>query len=259
MMEEKWTNASRSRGGVHGLAALSYARLIRLKEEDDQHEFNKLMQPLLPDVKAYLAQRLSNTVRSGLLPSGKYKVEDFLDELYLRAYEQIGEVEDEKDLHPWLFKKSDELLQDAIVDEEFNVSFLKDINLYTRAEWDQMQEEFSAEGDGDLVMLEEFDDPSYPRYAYKISDVFVSDPQEGLMKELDAELKATEIHDHINMVLHHLPVPLRSVYDLAVNQGFKPYEIARIKGISVYQVEAYMAKVREIIRLSLKTRFLGRD
>ena len=79
------------------------------------------------------------------------------------------------------------------------------------------------------------------------------------MKELDTGLKDTEIHDHINMVLHHLPVPLRSVYDLAVNQGFKPYEIARIKGISVYQVEAYMAKVREIIRLSLKTRFLGRD
>ena len=242
--------------GLHGFSALSFERLIRLKEDDDQTEFNKTIQGLLPDVSGYIARRLSAAVRNGHLPSGKYKVEDFTDELYLKAYDQIKEVGHQEDLLPWLFKKADELLEDTMTAEEFDEYFFENIDTYTQNEWKQMQIDFSTDGDGDLMLLEEFDDPSYPDYEYKLADAFIEDsPENEWLEKLNAELSDSEIHRHIDMVLHRLPAHMRSVYDLAVNQRFAPYEIAKIKRISVYQVERYLSQSQHSIRTSLYKRY----
>ena len=256
MMADKDEKITHSQKGMHDLASSSFKTLIRLKEENDQEEFRMLMQTILPDVKGYIAHRLSDAVKMANLPSGKYKVDDFVDELYLMAYENLGEVEDEKHLHPWLFKKADELLRDAVVDAEFNAFYMEDIEKLSQSEWSLMQQEFSADADGDLMLLEEFDDPSYPHYEYQLADVFVTEsPEEAWIEELQAEVGDTRIHQHINMVLNRLPAVMRSVYDLAVHEGFQPYEIARIKGISVYQVGVYLSKVRRSLRKSLEKRF----
>lgn len=122
-----------------------------------------------------------------------------------------------------------------------------------------MQEGFSTDGDGDLMMLEEFDDPSYPKYEYRLADVFVEEnPEEAWIEKLNRELSGPELHEYIDMVLHRLPTPMRSIYDLAVNQRFKPYEIAKIKQISVYQVEQYLAQARKSLQISLRKRFENR-
>lgn len=256
MKKSEKENTAYNPRGLHGLAALSFQGLIRLKEDNHQIEFNKAVQQLLPDVNSYIARRLSAAVRNGHLPSGKYKVEDFTDEIYLKAYDQIKEVEDERDLLPWLFKKADELLQNIIVDEEFNETFFENIDNYSQSEWKQMQADFSTDGDGDLILLEEFDDPSYPDYEYTLKDVFVEEsPENEWLEKLNSELGDGQIHAYIDMVLHHLPTPMRSIYDLAVNQRFEPYEIAKIKQISVYQVEQYLKQARRSIRVSLKRRF----
>lgn len=256
MEKNKKENISYEARGLHGLASLSFKRLIRLKEENQHGEFKKMMQQLLPDVNGYIARRLSAAVKNGHLPSGKYKVEDFTDELYLKAFEQIKEVEDEKDLLPWLFKKADELLEDTMTAEEFNELFFENIGNYTQAEWKHMQEDFSTDGDGDLMLLEEFDDSSYPNYEYQLADAFIEEsPEKKWLEELNAKLSGTEIHQHIDMVLHRLPAHMRSVYDLAVNQRFKPYEIAKIKRISVYQVERYLSQAQSSIRTSIESRY----
>ena len=125
--------------GLHGLAALYFKELIRLKEDEDREAFNKLVQTILPDVEGYIASRLSTSVRNGYIPKGKYKVEEFVNALCLQAFERISEIEDEKDLPFWLFQKADELLQETIVEEEYNTRFLDDIEKFSKTEWIQMQ------------------------------------------------------------------------------------------------------------------------
>ncbi len=255
-MENKWKRTSEQNRGLHGLAALSFTRLNRMKGENDRDSFNTLIQKILPDIEEYLARRLSFAVGKGDLPHGKYRVADFTDELYIIAFDHIGEVEDEKGLRPWLFKKADELLQDTIVEEEFNEFFFEDIEKYTKAEWDVMQEEFSTDGDGYLMPLEKSDDPSYPKYEYHLADVFVEkNPEEEWLEKLNSELDGSEIHQHIDLVLHRLPAPIKSIYDLAVNQRFATFEIAKIKRISVKEVDSHLAKVRQSIRISLEKRY----
>jgi len=256
MEESKREEILNDSRGLHGLAALSFERLIRLKEDDEQFEFNNAMKKLLPDVNGYIARRLSAAVRNDHLPSGKYEVEEFTDELYLKAFDQIKEVEDEKDLLPWLFSKADELLEDTLASEKFDEFFFENIDSYTQAEWKAMQADFSTDHDGDLMLLEEFDDPSYPKHEYILSDALVEEiPERKWREKLNKTLGKDDIHQHIDMVLHRLPAPMRSVYDLSVNQRFEPYEIAKIKRISVFQVERYLRQAQHSIRKSFEKRF----
>ncbi len=125
-MENSWQKTPLSRRG-HGLGSLSLKKLIRLKEDEDREAFNKLMQTLLPDVEGYIARRLSASVRNGHIPSGKYKVEEFVNELYILTFEKLGEIEVEKNLPFWLFQKADELLHKTIVEEDYNTSFLDNL------------------------------------------------------------------------------------------------------------------------------------
>ncbi len=254
-MENTWNKTLSSQRGLHGLAVLSFRELIHLKEEEDQEAFNKLMQTILPDVEGYIARRLSASVRNDYIPKGKYRVEEFVNELYLLAFEHVAEIEDQKDLPFWLFEKADELLHKTFVEEEYNTHFLDNLERYTEAEWIQMQENYSIDGEGEPTLLEEFDDPSYPKYDYRLADVFIEDPEEKWIENLNGEIGEGRVHRYIDMVLHRLPAPMKSIYDLAVNQRFSLREISKIKVISEYQVGVYLTKVRQSIRKSLEKRY----
>ncbi|MDY7397049.1 sigma-70 family RNA polymerase sigma factor [Aureibaculum sp. 2210JD6-5] len=254
-METKDKNTKK---GLYGLASLNFEGLIRSKENNDKDEFKKLIQNVLPHVRNYINQRLGDLIRKRNLPRGKYKTEDFVNNLYIEAYEHIGELGNSEELHTWLFKKADELIDNTLVQEEFNEFYFKNIEKYSKIEWDQMEENFSTDGDGDLMMLEEFDDPSYRKPEYSLDDVFVQEnPEEALLDKLNFELSQNQMHNHIDLILHHLPAPMKSIYDLSVNQKFGTSEIAKIKGFSVRQVEQYLEKTREAIRKSFEKRFNG--
>ena len=248
-----------SHRGLHGFAALYFKELIRLKEDEDREAFNKLVQTILPDVEGYIANRLSTSVRNGHIPTGKYKVEEFVNALYLLAFERISEIEDEKDLPFWLFQKADELLQETIVEEEYNTRFLDNIEKFSKIEWIKMQEDYSVDSEGERTLLEEFDDPSYPKYDYQLADVFIEDPEDKWIEKLNEELGGGKMHEHIDMVLHRLPAPMKSIYDLAVNQRFSVQEISKIKGIPVEEVESYLVRTRKHIRTSLKGRYPSKN
>lgn len=254
-MENTRDNPLTTQRGLHGFAALSFKKLIQLKEDENREAFNRLMQTIMPDVEGYIARRLSASVRNGHIPTGKYKVEEFVNELYLLAFEHIPEIEDEKDLPFWLFQKADELLQKTIVDEEYNTRFLDNLEKFSKAEWIQMQEEYSIDGEGELTLLEEFDDPSYPKYDYRLADVLIEDPEEKWLEILNEQIGKGRIHKHIDMILHRLPAPMKSIYDLAVNQRFSYHEISKIKGLSVKEVESYLVRTRKYIRNGFEGRY----
>lgn len=240
----------------HTLVTSTFPRLVEMKEQNDRKGFNELMMKLLPGVKKYIARRLGTAVRNGQIPSMKYKVEDFVDELFIKAYDHIQEVKADKDFHAWLFKKADELLEDAIVEEEFDNTFFENIDNYGKLEWDEMEEKFSTDGNGHLLMEEELDDISYPKHDYTLADVFVEDKSDDLIEKLNRELNEAEIHRHIDVVLQRMPANLSTVFDLAVNQHFPLDEIATIKQLAIEEVERQLAEARRLIRLSFEKRFL---
>ena len=240
---------------LHAIVRDTFNQLQKIKEQNDQAAFNYSMEKILPGVKKYIARWLNRAIKDGKIPAGKYKVEDFVDELYIMAYDHIHEVKEDRNLHSWIFKKADELLEDTEVEEDFDHFFFKNLDNYTKAEWEEMEEKFSADGDGDLVMEEELDDNSYAKNDYVLEDVIIEDKEKDIIEKLNTELKAAQINRHINLVLHQLATPIQTVFDLNVKQAFLPDEIAQIKQISIQQVEQYLTQARESIRISFEKRF----
>ncbi len=248
-----------SKREFHVLINEIFPTLNIFKKENSQLEFNHAIGKLLPEVKKYIAKWLSHAVNDNKAPAGKYKVEDFVDELYIQAYDHFHEVKNSNNLHNWLFEKTDELLEDVEVEEEFDNYFIDNIDNYTKVEWDAMEENFSTDGGGDFVMIEELDDHSYSKNEYVLEDVFIEDHEQELIAKLSKQLSREQINRHVDMVLRRLSIPVRTVFDLAIIQQFKINEIAQIKHTSIQEVQKILIRARNVIRVSFEKRYLGKS
>ena len=244
----------KSQKEFHIFVASTYSDLKKVRNAGDKKTFNELLLKTLPQVKRYITKRLNTALSKGNLPRGKYRPDDFIDQLFIEVYDHFEEIENKVDLYPWLFKKADELLEDTIVDEEFDEVFFENIDDFSKPAWDAMEEKFSTDGDGDLLMMEEFDDSSYPKNDYVLNHVFVEDDSKEITAQLDKKLGEEKIRRHADMVLHQLPLPMRAVFKLATEYQFTLQEIAIIRNQSFDEVQQLLVNARK----SLETSFFNR-
>jgi len=240
----------------HTFVVEAYQQLVNYKRAHDTKSFNALFLEILPEVRKYVKRRLATAISKGQIDKNKYSPDDFIDQLFVEAYDHIDKIEDAEELHPWLFKKVDELLADILIEEEFDTLFFENIENYSKPEWDEMIEKFSTDGGGDLVMIEELDDISYAdsKSNYLQNHVFQQDTDNELIAKLDKELDQENLSKHIQVVLHHLPSSMRRVYELSSEHHFSVSQIARIRSISEQEVRELLEGAKRCIRIS----FLGR-
>jgi DNA-directed RNA polymerase specialized sigma24 family protein len=233
----------------------TFSNLIQLKKEGNQDSFNELVLKIMPEIRKYVNGRLKTAIKKGHFSKGKYKADDFIDQLFIEIYDNIEDVKSEQYFYLWLFKKTNDLLEDIIVEEEFDDFFFKNIDNYSKPEWDEMQEKFSTDGDGDLIMIEELDDMSYNHNNYNLNHVFVEDNEKALVEKLDRKLDEEKIQKHIEMVLQNLPLNMYNVFDLFTNQHLELEEIALIRNTTLEDVEQLLKGVRKTLQISLFNRY----
>ena len=180
---------------------------------------------------------------------------DIFDQLFIEIYDHIDEVKQEKDFYLWLFKKTNELLEDSTVEEEFDELFFKNIDDYSKTEWEAMQENFSTDGDGHLLMVEELDDSSYNHNDYTLNKVFIEDNQKTLIEKIDKDLSAEEIQNHIQMVLYNLPYSMRNVFELFAIEQLEIEEIAQIRNNTLEEVSQLLNDAKQALQVSFLKRY----
>ncbi|MBL4592493.1 MAG: sigma-70 family RNA polymerase sigma factor [Flavobacteriales bacterium] len=234
----------------HLFVSKIFFNLVQSKKDEDRNSFNELLLSILPEVKKYIVNRLKRAIKKEKISEGKYKAEGIIDQLFIEVYEKIEEVKQEGDLYLWLFKKTDELLNDILVDEEFDQLFFENIDNYSKPQWDEMEERYSIDGGGDLVLEEDLEDISYNKSNYKLADVFIEENEKDLIDKLDHELSERKISNSIDMILHHLPQLMQSIFELYTNHQFEFEEIAEIKSISTQEVGQLLEDTRRSIKLN---------
>ncbi len=145
----------------------------RVISQNELVVFNQRMVGFLPRIKEFFSWQLSKLEKNNIIPGGKYKAEDLVDDLYIMAYDHNQKVKGDVHLFNWLFAKAKELIEDTIIEVDFDNTFFKNIDNYTKVERDEMEERFSVDGDGDLVMEEELDDLSYRKNDYVLESAFI--------------------------------------------------------------------------------------
>jgi len=129
------------------------------------------------------------------------------------------------------------------------------IDDYAKIEWDEMEEKFTTDGDGDLIMFDELDDISYHKKDYILKNIFLEDNQDENMAKLDQDIRASEIQKHINMVLFKLPRPVQKVYELFTVHQFNIPEIAKIQNRTEVEINALLNAALKSLKLSILGRF----
>jgi RNA polymerase sigma factor (sigma-70 family) len=235
--------------------AITFHQLVKLKKEQNKESFNEELLNILPEVKKYINRRLIAAMKKGNLPKGKYKAGDFFNQLFIEVYDHIEELKDDKDFYLWIFKKTNELLDNVIVEEEFNDFFFQNIDDYSKPEWDAMEEEFSTDGGGDLMMIEDLDDISYKNNDYTLNHVFIEGNKKDFIEKVDKDLKNESIDRHIEMVLHNLTLPMQTAFELSTQQSFSVQEIAQVRNSTVEEVEKLLKEARKVLTKSLMNRY----
>jgi len=237
---------------LHSLIESVWKELKASREEKNKERFNQLMLDVLPELKSYIKRRLKASVKAGKLPKNKYNVDDFISQIYLKAYDRINDFTDYAQFANWLFVEADLLLEETISEEELTSTFFEDIDEISKPELESMEEEFSVDADGDLMMIEEFDDPDLPHYDYTLDDVFVEDNAEKeLVEKLTKEMTKEEIMNHIKFVTSQLPLKDRIIFELYLLHKLKQEQIARIRNIEEEKVEKTLNKVRTLLTKTL--------
>jgi len=239
----------------------TYARsvLVELrayKKDNKRSHFKDAFMKLMPDIKAYVSKNLKMAERKGVIAKGSYQADDFINDLYLYTYEHIDNISEATDFHSWLYKQADELLNDTFIYESLEESYIEDLEALSESEWQMLEEKFTRDADGDLIMMEELDDPSYPKVNYEAADFFVEDQEAVLIERLDDEISKERLYNHVNIVLEKLPVVAQSIFDLKTVRGFELEEIAKIKRMPLSQVNELFKEAQYQIKKSIASRFL---
>jgi RNA polymerase sigma factor (sigma-70 family) len=232
----------------------SYVSLVQFKKEGETKAFNDLLLKVLPQVKQYVQHKLNVATANGKLDKNRFKAEDIIDQLFIEVYDHIDAVEVADNFHTWLFKKADELVEDLLVDEEFDTFFFENIDNFSKPEWDEMEEKYSTDGDGDFVLLEDFGNRQYLNNDYLLNAVFIEDKDKEVIAALDKKLDDERIKKHADLVLLGLPKTMRNAFELSSEYHFNSHEIARIINRSVSEVEHLIKEAK----LKLKSSFLSR-
>ena len=232
----------------------NYETLKTLKETDQREAFNELLLKVLADTRRYLTRGLRVALSKGVISHNKYEPEDLSDQLIIDVYDHLEEAGDKDQFHTWLFKRAVKLLDDLEVSEEFDTYFYDNIDDYSRAELEKLQEPWSADGDGDFILMDNLDDISYKDHTYIMKNIFLDDAHEDMMALMESKDSRESTQRYLNAVLYRLPPVMRSVFELSTEQLFTAEEISRIKGIPEGQVETMLERAKELLRESLKDR-----
>ncbi|MBC8757637.1 sigma-70 family RNA polymerase sigma factor [Kordia sp. YSTF-M3] len=229
--------------------------LVRLKAAENRIAFNQLLLEIIPEIRRYIIKKVRNAIQKGHFPKNKYTADDFIDQLFIEVYDHIQDFSNEDEFYVWLYKKTNELLENTIIEEEFDNLFFQNIDEYSKKEWDQMHEKFTAESDGDLIMKEELDDISYYKDPYTLNDIFIENTEKELVIKIDKILHKEAVDRHIQVVLHNLPDAMRTVFELFTKQHLTLAEIAEVRKISIEKAQQLLNDARKGLKISFFNRY----
>ncbi len=218
--------------------------LQEMKKNRTQDVFNQLLKRLLNEVARYIRRRIKAAEMTTAIKRGKFKIQELLDELYLRVYERAEDIpESPSDINHWLYQLADELLEELFQEIAFEKTHFKDLEKMVESEYRMLEEAYTVDGEEKIIPLEELDDHEgvYERYA--ADDLIFGEDENSLLDEITLQLNQKEIHLLIEKELAKLPVFKRTIMDLYLISQMSAEEIAELKGISSREA---MAVIREV-------------
>ena len=169
-------------------------------------------------------------------------------DVYLSAFENLQENISEKDLKTLLFRKTISKFNE-ILEKENRMRKRIPVDLILKEELDLLKEDFSVDGNGHLVLIEELPDISYHQKDFKPKHYILdSDAEKEIVSAL--ELDNSILNDSIKReklanTYFLIPPTSKTIFELYVFGNQDEEAIAEILKVEKDQVSTTITKVVE--------------
>ena len=220
------------------------------REDNEFARFYARLEPFLADLQQFLKGSLRDAEDQGLLDRRYFDPDEILDEVLLEGYKQYATEKDEKTLRRGLFRRAVLIIltkeMEDVPDEVNTHSLLK-------AELKTLSEDFTAEGDGDPILLEDLDDISYSQKRGWNPEIRLNDALEKqLVKKFELHeesLLSEEKRKLLGLLYSTIPERSKMVVELFAFGHQDTHEISEILEVPERVVERILFKVKERFRL----------
>ena len=225
-----------------------------LKKQDHPQfrEFYQKVESMLPEVENFISSSLLASENQGLIDRSYYDPTGILDEVQLLVFNEYTEDTPDIALKYTLYKqaltKIEQLIRDEVntPNEPSTVGILKE-------ELDALDERFTMDADGDLIMQEDLDDISYKQERNWLEPIYLD---ETLIEQIvsrfglrDKFTLAKEKRIHLGVLYSSIPVISRSVVELFVYGKQEGSDISKILDVEEASVKRVLKIINEKFRL----------
>jgi len=220
--------------------ALDKEYLLNLNKEEKSKLFNSLVPIFLDGLKGYVKRRISSAKRANLNALSNIDYKDIVNEAVLRTYTKFeNNIENIKDLNIWLIQSADTIMNEILDSAKSeNLSYEELVN----KELGKLEEEFTVDGGGHIVMTDELDE--YEDFG--IEEIILTSKSENELVE-NLDISRSKLKDKIYDELIKLPLRYQSIYDLYFFEHLDFDEIAIIKDMKAIEIEAIIISIKELL------------
>ncbi len=221
--------------------------LKKHKEEGNRAAFGEALSGFLPQLKELVRHKLRQWEARGEIPKNEYSAEEIVDEVYIKVFDEFHDVlNDPGKLKVKMYGTARDILN-ALKEKHGGESISVEELLAREAK--ELEEKYTADAEGELILMGELDDISYHHDDRQKENVLLLDEAqidelaETLeLKESDTLSKENKLR--IGKAYTDLPELSKSVIDHHVFVKLSNEQIAEIHKISVESVEHIIGKAK---------------
>jgi RNA polymerase sigma factor (sigma-70 family) len=224
------------------------------KTNKDDLRFRKLMNKMLPALRNYIARRLNLAHSTGLIDKYGIVPEEVIDVVYLTLFDRFGqEHKNTSGIETWVYRVVDEVFNKQLMEKSFENDHLIYLKHMEDLELSGLEEKYTADAEGELIMDEELDDVSYQQRMYNAADFLKDTNTLESVESTLSEYDKIKLHDEIQRQLISVAEEDRTIFDLFWIVGLSMKQIANIRNITISEVEKTLKRVGAHIRKKLSS------
>lgn len=219
------------------------------------HEFRDFLNQVFPNLYPYLVRRLNMAEITGALRESKTPVNEILKSVYKGIYQRFNRrPENLKDLKIWIYQIAEMLLEEVLQEKVYQQNHAMVLSELENLELWELEEKYTIDAEGELVLFEELDDPSYRnQYRYHstvLTDATADEHIEQVLSCIDREV----LHREIERILVQLPEQERSIFDLFWLGGMDLEQLSQIRKTDENEIVEVLQKVTWLVKEKLEQR-----
>lgn len=208
--------------------------------------FNKTIVSFIPTLKSYI---LNYLIEQGLNKKSELTIPELINEIYLMLYNNITErPTDDTRFLGWVFSETKKWLDNYLVQSANTNRKQIDIHSLAMQELSSLEQKFTMDADGELVMFEDLDDISY------FNEQMTQQDEKGEYGNLLlTEENISGLNDTVQKVLKSIDPKAKLIYEMYWFNDMTEQEIAATMGWQLGEVLQTIKTISKQIVSSLKS------